>query len=100
MSLRKKIDINRIWLGFFCVWLILLSGLLDFWLKSPGLKQWYRVASALSDRRQEIGTIEDRSTTLQHVARELESNPLAQEREVRKVLGYLGEHEAVFEFYP
>jgi hypothetical protein len=25
---------------------------------------------------------------------------LAQEREVRKVLGYLGEHEAVFEFYP
>ncbi len=98
MSLKKKIDIHRVWIGFFGVWLILLSGLLDFWLKTPGLKQWIRVASTLSDRREEIETIEERSTTLQHVARELESNTLAQEREIRKVLGYLGEHEAVFEF--
>jgi hypothetical protein len=96
----KKINSDRVWLGFFGIWLVLLSGLLDFWLQSPGLKQWYRVVSNLSDRRQEIGEIETRSTYLHQVARELESNPSAQEREIRKVLGFLGEQEAVFEFNP
>jgi hypothetical protein len=100
VSLKKKFDINRVWAAFFGIWLVLLSGLLDFWLKSPGLKQWYRVASALSDRRQEIDAIEGRSSHLQYVAKELETNAIAQEREVRKVLGYLGEKEVVFEFYP
>ena len=49
---------------------------------------------------QEIGVIEERSDYLHHVARELESNTVAQEREIRKVLGYLGDQEAVFEFSP
>ncbi len=100
MKLQSKLDINRIWLGFFGIWLILLSGLLDFWLQSPGLKQWYRVAATLNERRQEIGGIEERSEYLHQVARELESNTVAQEREIRKVLGYLGDQEAVFEFSP
>ena len=100
MKLQSKLDINRLWLGFFGIWLILLSGLLDFWLQSPGLKQWYRVAATLSERRQENGVIEERSDYLHHVARELESNTVAQEREIRKVLGYLGDQEAVFEFSP
>jgi hypothetical protein len=32
------------------------------------------------------------------VAKELQTNTAAQEREIRKVLGYLDEQEAVFEF--
>ena len=98
MKLKGRFTLNRVWLSFFGVWLLLLSGVLDFWLKTPGLKQWYRVGATLDDRRQEIGVIESRSNYLNQVARELSSNPIAQEREVRKVLGYLGEQEAVFEF--
>jgi hypothetical protein len=98
VKLKSRFTLNRVWLFFFGVWLILLSGVLDFWLKTPGLKQWYRVGATLEERRQEIGVIESRSAYLNHVARELNSNPIAQEREVRKVLGYLGEQEAVFEF--
>jgi len=100
VKLKSRFTLNRVWLFFFGVWLILLSGVLDFWLKTPGLKQWYRVGATLEERRQEIGVIESRSAYLNQVARELGSNPIAQEREVRKVLGYLGEQEAVFEFPP
>ena len=97
---KKQINTHRVWLVFFGVWLLLLTGFLDFWVQSPGIKQWYRVASNLNERRQEIDLIESRSTYLHHVARELDSNSVAQEREIRKVLGYLGEQEAVFEFNP
>lgn len=93
-----KIGPHRAWLAFFGIWFILLSGMLDFWLQSPGLKQWFKVRSSLSDRRQETADIEIRTGVLQEVARQLESNSVAQEREIRKVLGYLGEQEVVFEF--
>jgi hypothetical protein len=86
------------WLLFFGVWLLLITGLLDFWLKSPGLKQWHQVESALKDRRQEIADVEARTELLTNIAHQLEFNPVAQEREIRKVLGYLGENELVFEF--
>jgi hypothetical protein len=86
------------WLLFFGVWLVLITGLLDFWMKSPGLKQWYQVENTLKDRRQEIVDIEARTDLLNNIAHQLEFNSVAQEREIRKVLGYLGENELVFEF--
>ena len=98
MKLRTKLNHHRVWTIFFGIWLVLLSGMLDFWFKSPGLKQWYRVGSVLDGRRQEIADVEARSGLLIQVSRELLNNPSAQEREIRKVLGYLGEQEVVFEF--
>ncbi len=97
---KLKITLNRVWISFFAVWLLLLSGVLDFWIQSPGLKQWYRVSSMLRERRHEIGAVEARSAYLTQVARELQLNPVAQEREIRKVLGFLDQQEAVFEFSP
>ena len=52
----------------------------------------------LDVRRQEIDKVEEKTVLLQQVLRELQENPIAQEREVRKILGYLGEQEVVFEF--
>ncbi len=98
MKPKFKLSLNRVWLSFFGIWLLLLSGILDFWIQSPGAKQWYRVSSMLRERRREIETVEARSAYLNQVARELQSNPVAQEREIRKVLGYLNDQEAVFEF--
>jgi len=90
--------IKKMWLGFFGIWLILVSGVLDFWIKSPGLKQWLQVELLVRKQRQEIATIEAKSESFKHIAYQLENNPIAQEREIRKVLGYLGEQEIVFEF--
>ncbi len=95
-----KINPNKAWLGFFCVWLVLLSGLLDFWFQSPGLKAWFKVKDSLNDRRDEIASVEAKTLILHEVSRQLDSNAVAQEREIRKVLGYLGENEVVFEFNP
>jgi hypothetical protein len=94
----KRLDINRIWAAFFAIWALILTGLLGFWLKSPGLKQWYSVNSTLREQRQEIAEVEARSLLLTNTAYQLEFNSVAQEREIRKVLGYLGEKELVFEF--
>ena len=91
-------SIHKIWLGIFGVWFLFLTGLLDFWIQSPGFKQWYKVESSLSERRQEIGAVEARSASLHDVIKQLDVNPIAQEREIRRVLGYLGEKEVVFEF--
>jgi hypothetical protein len=89
---------HKLWLIFFGVWLIFLTGLLDPVVGSPGLKQWYKVKSSLNLRRQEVDEVEARSNLLRDAAKQLESNSVAQEREIRRVLGYLGEQEVVFEF--
>ena len=94
----KKLNVHQLWLGFFVIWCILLTGLLDFWVESPGLKQWYKISTTLRERRQEIADVEARSSILHEVSRQLESNSIAQEREIRRVLGYLGDQEVVFEF--
>lgn len=95
---RGRINVDKVWIGFFCVWMVLLTGILDFWIKTPGLKQLWRVNSMLSSRHQEIEGIESKTVLLNQISRELLDNPIAQEREVRKILGYLGEQEVVFEF--
>jgi hypothetical protein len=100
VKLKSRLDRNRIWGAFFFVWVLLLSGILDFWVKSPGLKQWIKLNSKLNQKRLEIGETEARTTLLLQISRELQSNTAAQEREIRKVLGYLDEQEAVFEFSP
>lgn len=91
---------HRAWLFFFGIWTLILTGLLDFWLESPGLKQWYRVESSLKEARQNIVDIENRTLLQNQTIHQLETNPVAQEREIRKVLGYLASDEIVFEFGP
>jgi cell division protein FtsB len=99
MSFRfQPHQIRKMWFGFFGIWLILVSGLLDFWIKSPGLKQWAQVELLVRKQRQEIAEVEAKSESFKSTAHQLENNPIAQEREIRKVLGYLGDQEIVFEF--
>ncbi len=99
MSLNLRPDqVRKMWFAFFGIWLILVSGLLEFWIKSPGLKQWLEVELLVQNKRQEIAEIEAKSESFKNIAKQLENNPVAQEREIRKVLGYLGDQEIVFEF--
>lgn len=96
----KSISPHRLWGFFFGFWALLLTGMFeDFQVfgQSPGLKQWFRVKSALSQKRDEIAEIEARTQQLRTVAQQLESNPYAQEREIRKILGFLGDQEVVFD---
>ena len=75
--------VNRIWLGFFAFWFLLLTGLFETWFKSPGLKQWIEINSLLNDKKQEIQTVEATTEEMKNNKRQLETNPAAQEREIR-----------------
>ena len=90
--------IQKLWALFFSVWLLLLTGLLHPWINSPGLQQWLEIRHVLQEQSQEIKTIEVESARMSGVIRQLETNPVAQEREVRKILGYVDESEIVFDF--
>jgi hypothetical protein len=96
----KSFSVNRAWAFFFGFWALLLTGMFEPTIQSPGLKQWIRVKTALQAKRQDIADTEARSELLQVIAEQLESNPYAQEREIRKVLGFLGDQEVVFDFSP
>lgn len=91
-------NINRAWIVFFGIWFLLLTGTLDTWFENPGIKQWHLLKEGVQKKRQEIVEVESDSELLKETAKQLQSNPAAQEREIRRVLGYLGPNEVVFEF--
>lgn len=90
--------IQRVWAIFFFGWLLLFTGLLHPWVNSPGLKQWLEIRHVLQDQSKDIQMIEVESSRIVGVIRQLETNPVAQQREVRKILGYVDESEIVFDF--
>ena len=90
--------LNRIWLAFFIFWSVMLTGVFQFWLKTPGLRQWAQLQTILTERKQEIAVVEAHSERLRQTESHLENNPAAQEREIRKVLGFVDDSEMVFEF--
>ncbi len=99
MSRIKNLTLtSKLWLVFFGAWILFLSGFLESFVQSPGALQLARVRFRLNEKRQEIVKIEELSESLTRSAQALEQNPAAQEREIRKILGYVAENEIVFEF--
>jgi len=89
---------NRFWLFFFAIWILLLSGIFEPWIGAPGLKQKIQVRNLLNETRAKSALVESEVASLEETRKQLETNPVAQEREIRKVLGYLAPGEVVFEF--
>ena len=88
----------RMWKLFFIVWALLITGLFHAWTKTPGIKQWFELRSLLAERRSLIEHTEKSSNALKDIEHQLETNPVAQEREIRRVLGFVDQNEIVFEF--
>lgn len=97
-SSLQRMWVHRFWIFFFSTWFVLLSGVLDFWIKTPGLKQGWQVQQWLTQRNQEAEALELKAQQLKATKKLLESNRYAQEREIRRVLGYIQGNELVFEF--
>lgn len=91
-------SVQKMWLGFFVFWFLLITGLFDFWIKTPGLKQWFQLQSLLQERKNQIAEVEADSVLYKQVESQLMNNAVAQEREIRKILGYVDQQEIVFEF--
>jgi len=89
---------DRIWIGFFGLWLTLLTGALTPWTGGPGLIQWWQISELAQSRQETIVQLETRILELSTEQVRLEKSPVAQRREIRKVLGYLAADEILFDF--
>ncbi len=91
-------SIDRVWIAVFGIWLVLLSGILNRWTSSPGMLQWWSISRLASARHETVAQIETRIMELSSEQTRLEKSPVAQRREIRRVLGYLASDEILFDF--
>jgi cell division protein FtsB len=89
---------NRVWLSVFGLWMLFLSGALVSIVGSPGILQLIRLDNLLVSKRTQIAQLQDDIRRLNSEAVQLEKNPLVQMREIRRVLGYAGPGEIIFDF--
>ena len=96
-----KIHLSRptkIWIGVFGFWAVLLSGVLNSVGGSPGILQSLRLNSLLQSRQTQLNSLEEEIAQMETEGHHLEKSRLAQEREIRRVLGYAGSDEIIFDF--
>lgn len=90
-----SLTVHRVWLGFFALWVVFLSGLFT---GAPGLWQAANRLMLRSDRQAELAKIEADIARLTQEEIDLRDNPLVQAAEIRRVLGYTAPNELVFDF--
>src|SRR4051794_1816502 len=89
---------TRCWLVLFILWSVILSGATADFVDSPGIAQALRLTSLLEMKKTELSKLRSQIQKLQFETAQLESNKYAQEREIRKVLGYAAQGDLIFDF--
>ena len=89
---------HRVWLAIFGGWVLLLSGALSPWVGGPGLLQLFRLRSLLGHHQGRLSEVEGQVLSLSSDQVRLERNSATQQREIRRVLGYVRSDEMVFDF--
>jgi len=95
---RFRVTPGRLWLSIFGLWTLLLTGVFNTWFGSPGLVQWARLSLLLSKRQDKIAEVENQIVALSAEQVRLEKSSATQQREIRRVLGYVRQDELVFDF--
>ncbi len=89
---------SRTWGLVFGIWVLLLTGILAHWGGTPGIIQAFRLASLLSGKQQKVQELETQIAGLDTESVRLEKSRIAQEREIRRTLGYAASDEIIFDF--
>lgn len=95
---REKVTPGRLWIFVFAVWGVILTGVLAGFFGPPGIIQAMRLRSLLAQKIEKTAMIEAGIARLDSEIKRLEKSTAAQEREVRRVLGYVASDEIVFDF--
>lgn len=90
--------VPRAWLALFGVWTLLLSGVFADFVGTPGLVQWRKLEELYHSKQAEQERLEYELARLQKEIVDMEKDPEAQRREIRRILGYVAPDEVVFEF--
>lgn len=93
-SRSRKVSPRKIWLMVFALWILFLSGL----IRSPGVIQAIRLNSLLEEKQVKIRDLKVQIAHMESEEARLEKSRAEQEREIRRVLGYIASDEIVFDF--
>lgn len=91
-------NVHIAWASFFLLWTLLLSGVLADTVGNPGALQLFRLNRLLDGQRANQARLESEAERLEIESARLEKSKAAQEHEIRRVLGYTGPDELVFDF--
>jgi cell division protein FtsB len=94
------LSIHHKWAILFGCWLLFLTGIFANFVGSPGILQWMRLRNLYSLKQDQLTHLNDELSKLQMEASQLSSNRIAQEKEIRRVLGYASADEIIFDFTP
>jgi cell division protein FtsB len=94
----KNLTPFKLWTGLFAVWGLLLSGVFANFVGSPGVIQALRLKSLLGSKQAQVEQMQNELIKLQNEAAQLDHGKAAQQREIRRVLGYAATDEIVFDF--
>lgn len=89
---------RTIWLVLFGIWGVFLSGVLVGLGGPPGALQAIRLNGLLSSKQAQLARLEVDIGRLEAEGTRIEKNRFAQEREIRRVLGYAAQDELIFDF--
>lgn len=89
---------RRLWGSLFVVWCVFLSGLPAQWFGPPGAVQLLRVTSLYNSKIKEADLVEADIRRLENESDRLAKSSSAQEREIRRSLGYAAHDELIFDF--
>jgi hypothetical protein len=89
---------SRFWIGVFSFWLIILTGIFSGVTGSTGLVQAFRLSRLLEMRQNDVNRMQSEIRGLDQDTAKLEKNSVAQEREIRRSLGYVATDEIVYDF--
>lgn len=98
MGRLKALAPNQVWMMVFGVWGVFLSGALSGFVGSPGIVQAVRLSNLLETKRTVLAEKESEIARLDQERIRLETSRAAQEREIRRVLGYAAADELIFDF--
>jgi cell division protein FtsB len=88
----------KLWTGLFALWGLFLSGVFANFVGSPGVIQALRLQSLLGSKQAQVEQLQNDLIRLQNEAVQLDHGKVAQQREIRRVLGYAATDEIVFDF--
>jgi hypothetical protein len=89
---------GKAWLGIFGLWGLFLSGATADTVGTPGVLQALHMTHLLRAKQARVAEIEEAVLTLQNESLLLEKSGIAQQREIRRVLGYAAPDEMIFDF--
>ena len=96
--MKKGITPGKLWTSVFALWGLFLTGVAANFVGSPGVIQAVRLNSLLKSKQSLVTRMQDEMKHLLFEAGQLERSRVAQQREIRRVLGYAAADEIIFDF--